>query len=131
MFELIKNNRGLNTVDSLFNDFFSDSFFNTNSINTIDYYYSNDEKNHYIELALPGLDKKDINLNLNGSYLYLSYESKDESNSSLWSRSFNRRIKIPNNINTDSIKADLKNGILTIKIQKNKQEIENKKIEIK
>ena len=81
------------------------------------------EKNHYIELALPGLDKKDINLNLNGSYLYLSYDSKDESDSSLWNRSFNRRIKVPNNINTDSIKADLKNGILTIKIQKNKQEI--------
>ena len=50
MFELIKNNRGLNTVDSLFNDFFSDSFFNTNSINTIDYYYSNDEKKLIISM---------------------------------------------------------------------------------
>ena len=128
MFELIKKNRGLNTIDSLFNDFLNDGFFNPNNTNTIDYYYSNDEKNHYIELALPGLDKKDINLSISDGYLDLSYESKDKSSSAFWQRSFHRRIKLPNNINLDSINADLKNGILSIKIGKDKKDIANKTI---
>ena len=128
MFELIKNNRRLSTIDSLFDNFFNDNFLNPNSI---DYYFSNDEKHYFIELALPGINKKDINLNINGECLYLSYESKSDSQNSVWNRSFSRSIQLPNNINKDSVQASLKNGILTVKVEKDVREIENKKIEIK
>ena len=131
MFELIKNNRSLNTIDSVFDNFFNDNFFNINTINTMDYYCSSDEKKYYIEVALPGLDKRDVNLNLNDNFLYLNYERKDESCNTFWKRSFNRRIKLPNDINSDSIKANLKNGVLNIEIEKDKITTQNKKIEIK
>ena len=130
MFEIIKNNRGLNNIESLFDNFFNDSFFN-HSINSLDYYLSEDDKKYFIEFALPGIDKKEINLNINGSYLYLSYEAKVDSVDSFGSKSFSRRIKLPNNINRDTIKASLKNGVLTIDLEKDVSEIESKKIEIK
>ena len=132
MFELIKNNQKLESIDSLFNNFFNDTFYHyNNGVNNVDYYCSDDDKNYYIDLALPGLEKKDINLNISDNYLLLNYKSKDEKDNASWKQSFRRSIKLPKDIKTDGIDAKLKNGILSIKIQKDKQESKNQKIEIK
>ena len=132
MFELIKNNQRLGAIDSLLNQFFNDSICTYNhSISNLDYNYSSDEKNYYIDLALPGLEKKYINLNVSDNYLFLNYESSDNNRSSFWNQSFNRRIKLPANIDIDSIAAQLKNGILSITINRVKQESKMKKINIK
>ena len=132
MFELIKNNQKLESIDSLLNNFFNDTFYHyNNSVNNVDYYSSDDEKNYYIELAVPGLEKKDINLSINNNTLLLHYESKNEKDHSFWQKSFRRNIKLPKNINLNSIEAKLKNGILSIKIQKDQQESKNQIIEIK
>lgn len=132
MFELIKNNQRLETIDSLLDRFFSDSIYNyNNSISNLDYNYSSDENNYYIELALPGLEKKDINLNISENFLFLNYESKDEENTSFWKKSFNRRIKLPANIDAETISAQLKNGILSIIIKRMKEESNMRKINIK
>ena len=132
MFELIKNNQKLESIDSLLNNFFNDTFYHyNNSVNNVDYYSSDDEKNYYIELSVPGLEKKDINLSINNNTLLLNYESKNEKDHSFWQKSFRRNIKLPKNINLNSIEAKLKNGILSIKIQKDQQESKNQIIEIK
>ena len=131
MFELIKNNQQLNTIESLFNNFFTEVFNDSNSINYRDFYLSDDEKNYYIEIALPGIDKKDIDLNINGDYLYLNYESEEDLDCSFWKRSFKRRIKLPHDIKSGGITAESKDGILSIKLEKNKKSIKNKKIDIK
>jgi len=132
MFKLIKNNQGLGSIDSLLNQFFNDSICNYNhSISHLDYNYSSDENNYYLDLALPGLEKKDINLNISDNYLFLNYESADKENSSFWNQSFNRRIKLPANIDMDSITAQLKNGILSITIKRVKPASNMKKINIK
>tara|TARA_B100001250_G_scaffold231526_1_gene198732 strand:+ start:26 stop:424 length:399 start_codon:yes stop_codon:yes gene_type:complete len=132
MFELIKNNQRLETIDSLLDRFFSDSIYNhNNSISNLDYNYSSDENNYYIELALPGLEKKDVNLNISENFLFLNYESKDEENTSFWKKSFNRRIKLPANIDVETISAQLKNGILSIVIKRVKEESNMRKINIK
>ena len=65
-----------------------------------------------------GLEKNDINLNVSDNYIYLNYESTNEQNKPYWTNSFNRRIKLPNDIQRDSVEAELKNGILSIKIKK-------------
>ncbi|MAZ55721.1 MAG: hypothetical protein CMP54_01805 [Flavobacteriales bacterium] len=132
MFEIIKNNYTLNSTDSFLDRLLSDSMFNDNSyISNGDYNYSYDDDNYYIELALPGLDKKDININIVENYLCLSHESKEKENSSLWVKSFNKRIKLPSNINLENISAQLKNGILSIIIERIKKESTIKKITIK
>jgi len=132
MFEIIKNNYKLNNTDSFLDRLLSDSIYNDNSyISNVDYNYSYDEDNYYIELALPGLDKKDININVVENYLCLSHESKEKDNSSFWMKSFNKRIKLPSNINLETISAQLKKGILSIVIERIKKESSIKKITIK
>ena len=132
MFELIKNNPRLNNVDSFFDRFFNDSIYNySNYMSNLHYNYSSDEDNYYIELALPGLEKKDINIHINDNYLCLDYESKEDRNSSFYQQSFNKRIKLPTDINIDNISAHLKNGILSITIQRIKKESNIKQITIK
>jgi HSP20 family protein len=132
MFELIKNNHNLNNIESFLDRFFSDSIYNYNNyVSNIDYNYSYDEDNYYIELALPCLDKKDINMNVVDNYLHLDYSSQEKDNSNFWNQSFNKKIKLPTNINLDTISAQLKNGILSIVIERIKIESKMKKITIK
>ena len=131
MFELIKNHRELNYIDKLFNELSYDSFL-SNTVNSrfSDLHLSDDKDMYYIELALPGLEKKDISLSISNNYLYLNYESTNEVNKPCWRNSFNRRIKLPSNIKSDSSEAELKNGILSIKIQKDSSK-NSHKIKIK
>ena len=132
MFEIIKNNYKLNNMDSFLDILLSDSIYNDNSyVSNVDYNYSYDEDNYYIELALPGLDKKDININIVDNYLCLNHQSKEKDNSSFWMHSFNKRIKLPSNINLETISAQLKKGILSIVIERIKKESTIKKITIK
>ena len=132
MFEIIQNNHRLGAIDSLLNQFFSDSIYTHNySMSHLDYNYSSDEKKYYIDVALPGLEKKNINLNISDNYIFLNYESTDKENASFWNQSFNRRIQLPANIDTDSITAQLKNGILSITIKRVKPASNMKKINIK
>ena len=119
MFELIKNHRELNYIDKLFNELSGDSFL-SNTVNNrfSDLHLSSDKDMYCIELALPGLEKKDISLSISNNYLYLNYESNNELNKPCWKNSFNRRIKLPRDIKSNSSEAELKNGILSVKIQK-------------
>ncbi|MBF26071.1 MAG: hypothetical protein CMP49_06140 [Flavobacteriales bacterium] len=128
MFELIKNNTRLSNIDSLLDSLINDTVHNNNYLN---YYYSDDESYYYIDLALPGFDKKEINLNINGDFLYLNFESENKKTNKFWNKSFKQRYRLPKNINSDNIEAELKNGILSIKIQKDKEESNFKTINIK
>jgi HSP20 family protein len=124
MFELIKNHNSLNTLDSLFSNVCTHSYS--------DYYLSHDDDLYHLELALPGLNKKDINLSINDNYLFLSYEPKKDDKHNMWSGScFNKRIRLPRSIKKDSISAKLKNGILSISIEKADRLDNNTSIEIK
>ena len=72
MFELIKNHNRLNTLDTLFNNVFTHNYS--------DYYLSHDDEFYCLELALPGINKKDMSLSINDSYLFLSYDPKKYDN---------------------------------------------------
>ena len=125
MFELIKNHNTLNTLDSLFSNVFTHN-------NYLDYYLSHDDNFYYLELALPGLNKNDVKLSVNDNYLFLSYDLKNDEKPTVWSGgSFDRRIRLPKNIKKDSISAKLKNGILSISIEKVDYLTNHTSIEIK
>lgn len=131
MFELIKNNRELDNIESLFNQFFNDTFLlNNKGVKYVDSYFSDDDNNYYMELALPGLEKKDINLSVDHQDLYIDYQSKGNKNNSIWNKSFDRKIKLPSNADINSVGAKLKNGILSITIKKHK-DTTHTKIDIK
>jgi HSP20 family protein len=85
------------------------------------------ENEFQIELAAPGMDKKDFNINLENSTLTVSSEHKEEAREEdenftrkeFSYQSFQRSFNIPENmVDGDKIDAKYKDGILHIKLPK-------------
>ena len=93
-----------------------------------------DEKNYILELAVPGIDKKDLKIDINEDVLTISSETKIETEESKdgYKRkefsysSFCRSFYIPENVHRDNIEANYKDGILTVGLPK--QEVEKNNI---
>lgn len=93
-----------------------------------------DEKNYFLELAVPGMDKKDIKINIDEDVLTISSETKNEmeNNQDGYTRkefsysSFVRNFYIPENVKRENINAGYKDGILTVSFPK--MEEDKKKI---
>ena len=99
-----------------------------------------DENAIYVTAELPGLDEKDIDINLSKDSITLKGEKKEEreekgKESYYMERSFGsftRVLPIPVEVNPDKVEATFKKGVLNItlpKVQKEKKE--QKKIQIK
>ena len=128
MFELIKNQNNGDLFDHLFENLMLKSF-NMGDYKSNDSYFSTDEKYYKIDIALPGANKDEIQLSINNNYLDLNYTNKKDNN--VWNSSFNRTIKLPNDILENKINAELKDGILSIKISRDVQKSISKIITIK
>ncbi|MBP6977415.1 MAG: Hsp20/alpha crystallin family protein [Bacteroidales bacterium] len=93
-----------------------------------------------LELAVPGVDKKDFHINLEKEMLTISAESETGENKESGNGytlmefekgSFSRSFIIPKEVDTDKIKADYEHGILTITLPKRKEEMKvSKEIQI-
>lgn len=89
-----------------------------------------DEKSYGIELALPGLNKEDVKIEVERDVLMISSEKNEEKNEEkngysrreFGSYSFCKSFRIPENVNTDKISASFKNGILTMELPKSEEE---------
>lgn len=82
---------------------------------------------YVIDVQIPGFDKKDINLDLEGNLLKISAEISEEKEDGYQRRefyksSFSRSFTLPENVNLNEIEAESKNGILSIFINKNKED---------
>jgi HSP20 family protein len=95
---------------------------------------------HVIELAIPGVKKEELTIDLHENKLTIALAKKEDSvekttlkerkefNYSKFSRAFN----LPKNINFEKIEATNENGILTVTIPKKEEEIKkNRTITIK
>ncbi|WP_289054426.1 Hsp20/alpha crystallin family protein [Carboxylicivirga marina] len=88
-----------------------------------------DENQFNIEVAAPGMEKKDFKLDLNHNVLTISsekMEKKESDNKKITRRefsytSFNRSFTLPNSVQEDGIKASYKDGILNISIPKKEE----------
>jgi HSP20 family protein len=96
------------------------------------------DKNYEVEVALPGLRKDDIKIDLEDRLLTISGERKyEKENESVKYHmietrygSFSRSITLPNNINRESVNASFVDGMLKISIQKEESAV-TKQIQIK
>ncbi len=96
------------------------------------------ESGFEIEAQLPGIKKEDITVDLENNRLTISGERKfeKEDKTKKYHRvetqygSFTRSFQLPDSIDQDSIKANFKDGILKISIDKNEEKAK-KQIEIK
>lgn len=89
-----------------------------------------DEKKFYLDLAVPGMEKKDLKIDINEDVLTISSESKSETeeNREGYKRkefsytSFCRSFQIPENVSKDKIEANYKDGILNVTLPKEEEE---------
>ncbi|MDE1464421.1 Hsp20/alpha crystallin family protein [Spartinivicinus poritis] len=98
------------------------------------------DKEYVISVEVPGVDEKDIKLEMRDNTLIISGEKKHkkeekEEHHYRVERSygkFQRMLAIPEDANADEIRASFKNGVLSIKLpRKELPESKTKKIEIK
>ncbi|HON37997.1 MAG: Hsp20/alpha crystallin family protein [Desulfomonilia bacterium] len=99
-----------------------------------------DENSIYITAELPGIDEKDIDINLSRDSLTIKGEKREEreekgKESYYMERSFgafSRVIPIPVEVNPDKAEATFKKGVLNITLPKvEKEKKEQRKIKIK
>ena len=89
---------------------------------------SDDNVAFELSVALPGLEKKDVRIEVVDDYLtitaQLEHTSKEEGKN--WVRqefvhnSFYRAFRLPNNVDPEQLEAKMKNGLLSLKIGKKK-----------
>lgn len=111
--------------DSFFNDPFEGGRLNLPAVNI----FENDE-NFVVELAVPGRNKEDFNIKVRENRLVISYkleakkdkETKKYSLREFTSNSFERSFTLPKGkVNTDAIKANYENGILSVELPKQEE----------
>mgnify|MGYP003132059009 CR=1 FL=1 len=99
---------------------------------------SETDKQYLIDVEVPGMDKKDIELNVDNNTLIISGERKFENkeDGKHFHRvessygNFSRSFTLPDNVESESIQATYNNGILNITIDKSEQKMK-KQIKIK
>jgi HSP20 family protein len=98
---------------------------------------SEDEESFYIEAVVPGIDPKDLDLNLMQGTLTLSGERQaDEKKGHTWHRhergagKFMRTIELPNSVDGAKVDAEYRNGVLLITLPK-QQSAKPKKISVR
>ncbi len=120
-------------MKSFFNDFFnndisnfmgSDNIVTLPSVNIIE-----NDANFELEVAAPGMSKKDIELNVVDGYLIIKgkKEEKTEEQDEKYTRrefnysAFERRFNLPDSVKEDNISAKFENGILKVTIEKKEE----------
>lgn len=128
---------GLSDIESMFNDFFNDSFIGFSGINSIRADVKETEKEFIIDAEIPGVNKEDIKLDLRDDRLTISVEKSEESNEERdnyirkerrygsTSRSF-----FVDNVNHEAVTAKYENGILSIVLPKSEVKKSSNRIDI-
>ncbi len=97
---------------------------------------SEDDNKYQIELAVPGLEKKEIKVEIDKDILKVRHESqeKKENENQRYSRreflykGFTRTFTIPESVDDSKLKAKYENGILILELPKKpKSEVEQKR----
>ena len=111
---LLRNQRNL--IDTLFGE----DFFSTPTSAVIDDYsvrtnVSTTDEEYRIDIVAPGLDKSDMNVKVENNQLYVSYDNENTDKSErVYYRSFTRFWKLPSDADYNTIRADYKQGILSV-----------------
>ena len=96
------------------------------------------DKEYEITAELPGLEEKDVQVNIADDVLTIKGEKKAEKeqkdkNYHLFERSygsFTRSLQLPAGVNADAIKASISNGVLKVTVPK-PAPAQTKKVEVK
>ncbi len=130
---LIKVNRMpsiLNTVDGIIDGLFNNHQYILNMW-TPNYDITSDNDKYIIEMEVPGIKKSEIAIEAQDQLIKISAKKDNEKSgySNASSREFEKEFNLPDDAVDKSISANLKNGILEIRIPR-KTEVKTKAIKI-
>jgi HSP20 family protein len=121
------------TYSPFLSNLFDDDFFpvlsnRTSSMPAVN--IKENDKNFTLELAVPGIDKKDLKIDITDDVLTISSENRNEveeekdgyKRKEFSYSSFCRSFYIPDNVNRDKIGASYKDGILTVELPKQEED---------
>ncbi|MBT34316.1 MAG: hypothetical protein CMO01_32015 [Thalassobius sp.] len=97
----------------------------SNGLQNITTAFTKDDNTYDLKIQMPGLKRKDIQIEIRDNYLIISAEKTSErkNKGSNWLSesysysSYTRTFKIPDGVDKDKIDARMKHGILTIKMK--------------
>lgn len=129
-----RNYKPLTLSDFLNEDFFPTFTRSSTSLPAVN--IREDEKAFYLELAVPGMNKNDLKIEVKDEVLTISAEQKDEKQEEhegyrrreFSYSSFCRSFYLPEDVNGDKIGASYKDGILNVEIPKMEEEQKKAKI---
>ena len=132
-----RNGNATPSIPALFDDFFSRELFNWGNSNfsstntTVPAINIREKEDQFeIEVAAPGMEKKDFNITLEGTILTISSvkQHTDEKKTDNYTRkefsyqSFQRSLELPKDtVDGEKIKANYENGLLRIAIPKKEE----------
>lgn len=125
------------TVERLLSSVFSDPFFegtlpsllNRSEEGTLALDVSEDDANVIVRASLPGFTKDDVNIEVHDGVLTIKAEhaeEREETGERFYRRerqfgSVSRRVALPSAVVEDDAHAELKDGVLTLRLPKTKQ----------
>ncbi|MCD8185644.1 MAG: Hsp20 family protein [Rikenellaceae bacterium] len=139
----LRKYEGGRNYPSFFNRLFDDDFFSRFDNNLPAVNVKETDREYKLEVSAPGFDKDDFDVKIDKNVLTISAskenskEQKDENEKVLrqefTSSTFIRSFTIPEQVDTEHIEAEQKNGVLCITLPKREEAPEEavKKIEIK
>lgn len=133
---MLPTTRNRMNMPSIWDELFGRDSYNTGlsedrtafSVPAVNVMENND--NYQIEVAAPGLEKKDFNIDLDNNLLTISSEKEykqEEENDGRYTRrefgyaSFKRSFTLPDSVDADKIKAKYNEGVLHITIPKKEE----------
>lgn len=131
-------------VRSMFDEFFTptiwdDFFTNQPSFSNLSADIWEEKNDIFVKMALPGVNKEDIKISINEDNLSITGQTKmveeeKEKERKYYFRSmdssFEQSFNLPTKVNPDSVEAEFKDGVLTVKLPK-ADEVKPREIEIK
>ena len=121
------------TYSPFLSNLFDDDFFpvlsnRTSSMPAVN--IKENDKNFMLELSVPGMNKKDLKIDISDDVLTISSENRNEveeekdgyKRKEFSYSSFCRSFYIPENVNRDKIGASYKDGILTVELPKQEED---------
>ncbi len=125
---LVRRNQN-NWLPSIFSDLFDNEFMTRANTTTPAINVKETEKAYAVEVAAPGMDKKDFSVRIDeDNNLIISLEKKEEHEENekdvLYLRrefaysKFEQTMILPDNVDKEKIKATMENGVLKIDLPK-------------
>ncbi len=124
------------TMDRIFEDLFGEEESVGAWLPEVDVYETEDA--HFIKVDLPGVDPKDVKVEVRDNVLTISgsrTEEREQQSAHFHRRerytgSFQRSFQLPSTVDTQKIEAEYRNGVLTIRLPK-VQEARAREIRVK